>query len=110
MVFTEEFCDKVREILVLVEDFEEKKKKDYVIYLHSISFDDHIEDSIKRFIKELCDELVEATLLSFKDYKILMTIRKTVLYIEYGINNDNDNVRVDFYLSLKNKKASHNLK
>lgn len=104
MVFTEEFCDKIREVLALLEDFEQKKKKDYVIYLHSISFDDQIEDSIKRFIKELCDELVEATLLSFKEYKILMKIRKIFLYIEYGINNDNDNVRVDFYLSLKDKK------
>jgi hypothetical protein len=110
MVFTEAFCDKILEILALLEAFENGEKQKTAIHLHSIPFDDNIEASINRYIHELCDELVEAKLLSVKEYKVLLKIRKTFLYIEYGINNDDDYVRVDFYLWLMNKKPHAFLK
>jgi hypothetical protein len=104
MVFSLEFCDKIREILELIQAFENREKdKKYDIYLTSLPFSDDIEASIDKYLQEFCQELVEVRRIYVKQYKILFKVRKVFLNIEYGVNNDDENVRYDFYLSLMNK-------
>lgn len=107
MVFTIEFCDKIREIYQLVEAFEKKEKKDYInLYLTSIKYSDYIEEFIIQYIRTLCEELVEAKLIIMKPFKFLLKIRKVFLYIEYGVNNNDGEIEYDFYLSLLEKKPA----
>jgi len=100
--FIENFCDKIREVLLLVNEFE-KGNKINDNYLFSIPYDNDIDDMTKKAILTLCEEICEAKILKMEPYIIILQIRKIYLIIDYGINN-NKILRYDFFLSMSKRK------